>query len=345
MQNFDILHPWRIATLVLAGLGAVAFSLANLPLPLFLGPMFACLLGAMAGLPLLGLPTISSAMRPVLGVAVGASITPALFGRLDEMALSVALIPPFVLVLALTGYPYFRRVWGFDHPTSYYSAMPGGLQDMAVFGEAAGADVRALALIHTTRVLVIVSTVPFLITYFWGLGLSGPPGDPATSVPLVEYAVMLACAALGWWGGVRAGLFGAAILGPLILAGTASMTDLLHARPPAEVMQVAQFFLGLGIGVKYAGITMAEIRRTLTAALGHCVILAICSVIFAEIVIQTGLAPPLEAIIAFAPGGQAEMVLLAIVAGTDMAFVVTHHLVRIVVVILGAPIAARFLDK
>ena len=35
------------------------------------------------------------------------------------------------------------------------------------------------------------------------------------------------------------------------------------------------------------------------------------------------------------------MVLLALIAGADMAYVVTHHLVRIVVVILGAPIAAR----
>ena len=76
-----------------------------------------------------------------------------------------------------------------------------------------------------------------------------------------------------------------------------------------------------------------------------CLILAVLSILFAEIVIQSGLAQPLEAIIAFAPGGQAEMVLLAIVAGTDMAYVITHHLIRILVVILGAPIAARFLDK
>jgi len=51
------------------------------------------------------------------------------------------------------------------------------------------------------------------------------------------------------------------------------------------------------------------------------------------------------AILAFAPGGQAEMVLLAIVAGTDIAYVVTHHLVRVVVVILGAPVAARLVAR
>lgn len=340
-------HPTLrlLLTLALAVAGAALFWLLSLPLPLLLGPMFACLIAALAGVPMRGVPVVSNAMRPVLGVAVGASLTPALFARLADMALSVALIPPFILVIALIGYPYFRRLWGFDPATSYYSAMPGGLQDMAIFGEAAGGDVRALSLIHTTRVLVIVSAMPFLITWIWGLSLTGPPGAPASTVPPPQYAIMLICAAVGWWAGERVGLFGAPILGPLIVAGGAAMAGLLMQRPPAEAMWVAQFFLGLGIGVKYAGITMAEIRRCLAAALGYCLILAVLSVIFAEIVIQSGLAGPLEAIIAFAPGGQAEMVLLVIIAGTDMAYVVTHHLVRIVVVIIGAPIVARVLER
>ena len=343
MQLRSFFDPWRLATLALAAAGAGLFWLLQLPLPILLGPMFACLVAALCRLPLKGVNPVSEAMRPVLGVAVGASLTPALFGRLDEMALSIALIPPFILAIGLTGYPYFRRVCGFDHATSYYGAMPGGLQDMTIFGQEAGADVRALSLIHTTRVLVIVSAMPFLLTWIWGLSLSGPPGEPASTVPLHEFAIMLVCGIIGWWGGVRLGLFGAPIIGPLIVAGVASMAGLLHHRPPAEAMQIAQFFLGLGIGVKYAGITLIELRRIVVASLGYCVILAVLSIVFAEIVIQSGLAGPLEAFIAFAPGGQAEMVLLAIIAGTDIAYVVTHHLVRILVVILGAPIAARFL--
>ena len=335
--------PWRLATLLLAAVGAGLAWIVGLPLPILLGPMFACLAAALVGMPMKGVNPVSEAMRPVLGVAVGASLTPALFGRLDEMALSIALIPPFIVVIGLAGYPYFRRLCGFDHATSYYGAMPGGLQDMTIFGQEAGADVRALSLIHTTRVLVIVSAMPFLLTWIWGLSLTGPPGAPASSVPLHEFAIMLVCGIIGWWGGVRVGLFGAPIIGPLIVAGIASMTDLLHHRPPAEAMQVAQFFLGLGIGVKYAGITVIELRRIVVASLGYCVILAVLSIVFAEIVIQSGLAGPLEAFIAFAPGGQAEMVLLAIIAGTDIAYVVTHHLIRILVVILGAPIAARWL--
>ncbi len=338
-----VLSPWRLATLALAAAGAAVFWLLGLPLPLLLGPMFACLGAALAGMPLKGVPPISEAMRPVLGVAVGASLTPALFARLGDMALSVALVPPFVLLIGAVGYPYFRSLWGFDHATSYFSAMPGGLQDMMLFGIDAGGNARALSLIHTTRVLVIVSLMPFLIRWIWHLPLAGPPGELASTVPPVEFAVMAVCGIVGWWSAVRVRLFGAPMLGPLIVSGTVAMLGGLHFRPPAEAMWVAQFFLGLGIGVKYIGITFAEIRRVLVASLGYCVLLTVLSVAFAETVIQAGLAPPLDAILAFAPGGQAEMVLLAIIAGTDVAYVVTHHLVRLVIVILGAPVAARWL--
>ncbi|MEM9063620.1 MAG: AbrB family transcriptional regulator [Pseudomonadota bacterium] len=342
MQVSSIFHPWRLATFAISIGGALLFDFLALPLPLLLGPMFACLIAALAGMPMKGAPPVSNAMRVVLGIAVGASLTPALFSRLDEMALSVALIPVFTVLIVLAGYPYFRR-FGFDHPTAYYCAVPGGLQDMAIFGEEAGGNIRALALVHATRVLVIVSLMPILLTLIWGLELTGPPGAPAASVPVHEFVVMALCGISGWWFASRIGLFGGAILGPMIVSGIAAMTDLLHHRPPAEVMQFAQFFLGLGIGVKYAGITAEELRRYVAASLGYCLLLAVLSVIFAEIVIQTGLAAPLEAIMAFAPGGQAEMVLLAIIAGADMAYVVTHHLTRVVLVITCAPFAERLL--
>ena len=65
--------------------------------------------------------------------------------------------------------------------------------------------------------------------------------------------------------------------------------------------------------------------------------------VFAEAALIMGLAPPLDAILAFAPGGQAEMAVLAIVAGADVAYVILHHVLRIVIVIVGAPLIFRFL--
>ena len=134
----------RALTFTIAGLGGAAFLLQHLPLPLLLGPMLACLIAALAGAPLAGAGQLGIFMRTFLGVAVGASVTPDVLAELPDIAASLAFVPLFIGAIALVGYPLFRRVFGFDHATAWYAAMPGGLQDMLVFGEEAGGDVRAL---------------------------------------------------------------------------------------------------------------------------------------------------------------------------------------------------------
>lgn len=333
----------QLHALAVAAAGVAIFLAAGLPLPFLLGPMFAALVAALAGVPMAGLPGPTNALRMVLGVAVGASVTPELVGRIGAMAASVALVPVFVAIIGLVGVPWFRRVCGFDRVTAYYAAMPGGLQDMILFGREAGGDVRALALAHATRVLVIVAVVPAILTLGFDTPLDRPPGARAADLPMAEMALMLAAGAVGWWGALRVKLFGAPILGPMAATAVLSLLGFITHRPPAEAIVAAQFFIGLSVGAAYVGITLTELRRVVLASLGFCAILAALSLAFALAVNGLGIAPPVEALLAFAPGGQAEMAVLAIIAGVDAAYVVTHHLVRLVVVIIGAPLAARLM--
>ena len=97
------------------------------------------------------------------------------------------------------------------------------------------------------------------------------------------------------------------------------------------------------VGAQYSGITGNEVRKDVTAALGYCLTLMVLAAIFTEFFILLELAPPLEALLAFAPGGQAEMTVLALVSGADIAFVISHHILRISCVILGAPVVARLM--
>ena len=328
-----------------AGAGVLVFHLLKLPLPWILGPIFACLTAALAGVPMRGIKVLNEAMRTILGVAVGATFTTALLASMLGMWPTLLLIPLMTTCIGVVGLVYFRRLWGFDFATSYYSAMPGGLQDMLVFGEEAGGNVRTLSLIHATRVMVIVVALPFLLVWVWDADLGNPPGAPAATLGWDQLALMVFCGLGGWWLAKRVGMFGATILGPLILAAALALTGVLQHRPPAEAIWAAQFFIGMGVGCKYAGVTMAEVRRDVTAGLGFCVLLLILTVIFAEAIHLADLAPARETVLAFAPGGQAELTMLALIVGADMAFVVAHHVLRIFVVILGAPLFARLFDK
>jgi uncharacterized protein len=341
-------QPWadlrrRMATFALAASGMGLFLVLDLPLPFLFGPMFACLVAALIGARLLGPGVLGVAARTILGVAIGASVTPELLHRLPAMAASVAFIPLYVVVIGLIGVPFFRHVCRFDPITAYYAAMPGGLQDMVIFGTAAGGNPRTLSLVHATRVLIIITLVPLILTHALGVSLDAPIGAPAAEIPALELVLIAAAALVGWKGGERIGLFGASILGPMIVTAALSLMGLIHHRPPSEAILAAQFLIGTGIGVGYVGVTLRELRRDVLAGILYVLILALLAFVFAKIVTLIGLAGPLEGFLAYAPGGQAEMTVLAIVAGADLGFVIVHHVLRVLIVISGAPLVARLL--
>ena len=332
----------RFITLAAALLGTAAFVLAELPLPLLLGPMLGCLAFALAGAGLQGMGTVGTFFRTFLGVAIGSTVTREMIVTLPSHGPTLTLIPVFVLIIGLIGYPFFRKVMRYDHPTAFYSAMPGGLQDMLIFGEEAGGNVRAMSLIHATRVLAIVTVAPFLLTLIYDLDLTRAPGASAASYPMWEIALMVVAGVVGWKGGERIGLFGASILGPLIVTAGLSLAGIIHSRPPAEMIWIAQFFIGISVGAKYAGITARELRHDVLAGVAYAAILAFIAFCFIELALRLSPAGTLDIWLAFLPGGQAEMAIVALVAGADVAFVVAHHLLRIFVVILSAPIVARW---
>lgn len=335
--------PWRQQglTLVVAALGAALFWSLGLPLPFLFGPLAACLSAALLGAPLKGTKTLSQAMRTILGVAIGASLTPAVVGSLPQMAVSLALIPAYIAIIAMIGVPFFLKVYRFDAATAWYAAMPGGLQDMVLFGQEAGADTRALSLIHATRVMIIITLAPIILTQLFGATLDNPIGAPASTIPIHELIIMAMVAIVGWKVAERIGMFGAAMLGPMILAGILSLSGVIHYRPPAEAILAAQFFIGITLGAGYIGVTLRELRRDVLAGVFFVLLLSLVTIAFTEVVILAGIAPPIDAFLAFAPAGQAEMTVLAIVVGADLGYVVVHHLTRVFIVITGAPIAAR----
>ena len=172
--------------------------------------------------------------------------------------------------------------------------------------------------------------------------MTRPPGAHAVDMPLYGIAIMIAAGAIGWKLAARVNMFGASILGPLILTAALSLGGIIHSRPPVEMIWIAQFFIGIAVGAQYSGITGKELRVDVFAGLIFSLMLALVAVGFVLLILAFSSADSLNIWLAFLPGGQAEMAMIAIIAGADVGFVVAHHLLRIFVVILAAPIVARW---
>jgi len=105
----------------------------------------------------------------------------------------------------------------------------------------------------------------------------------------------------------------------------------------------ALWVLGSASGSRFSTVT----PRTLFSVGRHAIVattlaLAIAGV-FAWVIHLLLDVPYLTALLSFAPGGVAEMCLIAITFNIDPAFMAMHHLVRIVILIGLAPIVAKFL--
>ena len=335
----------RLTTIAFSLFGAISFLALGLPLPFLLGPMFLCLAGAVAGAKLQSLGVIETIFRTILGVAAGASITPDIIVQIPTMAQSLAVLPIFVAVVAATSYPLMRRVFGFDHVTSFFSAMPGGLQDLMVFGEEAGANLRSLALVHATRVLMIVSIMPLIMVTFWAVDLSQSPGTPTVETPTQQLLLFVAAGLGGWQIAKRIGIFGASIIGPMIVSAALSISGIITQRPPAEMIWAAQFFIGLTVGAKYTGITFSEIKHIVFAGVANGLLLSTISAVFVIAIITAGLGSSMDALLAYLPGGQGEMVVLALIAGADLTYVVLHHVLRIFLVVTCAPLVFKMFER
>jgi hypothetical protein len=291
-----------------------------------------------AGLPVTRPKPLSIPMRATLGVAVGSAYTPALLDRLGGMASSLLLLIPFMVVIIGLGMLFYERVGKFDRPTAFYAAVPGGLTDMTAMAEDSGANVRAIILVQASRILVIVFALPLWLQWHDGLAVGQAF---ATRVRLADmwpfdFVVLGLMGWGGWWMAQRIGMAGAPIVGPMLASGTAHALGFTLAKVPLEVLVVAQISVGTMLGCQFRGLTLREFTGTMTWGIAYALFLLVLTGGMASLVSGLTGFDPVSVLLAFAPGGQTELNLLAYVLGLDVAYVALHHLMRLAIVILGA---------
>lgn len=324
--------------------GGWLFVKLQLPLPWMLGSLAFTLVAALAGVPMRAPKEVRPFMTAVLGVLLGSAFNPAMADQALSWAVSLIMLVPYVVVTALVGVPYFTRIAGYDRVTAYFSAMPGGLNEMVIIGTQMGGDERVIALTHAGRILLAVFTLPLAFNFLLHL-------DPAqrarfavsiVDVPPMELLILAACI-LGWPLAAKLRLPAQMLLGPMVVSAVVHMAGWSHAKPPDEIVNFAQLVIGTALGCRFVGTPPRMVLRVLAHSAGLVALMLAITVLFALV-----LAPFLDVrlagiILAFAPGGLAEMTLIALALGIDVAYVALHHLVRILLVVLGASRLGRWL--
>lgn len=336
-------------TLGLGAVGGLVAHAAHLPLGYLLGSMVLIGIISSFGIKPLGkTPTLPARLRfsfvPVIGVAIGGAFTPEVARAALGWGPSLAALVVFVPLAHALGYLIYRR-GGFARHEAFYGAVPGGLIESVQMGEEAGADVRLLIVVQTLRLILTIITVPLIFLALTGHTVGSAAGatmvGAAAPITPQDVGMMIGAGLIGAQAGKRLRLPGYIITGPLLCSALLHVTGLLQAIPPAGLVAVTQVILGAGLGVRFVGMDRKLLAKCGKLAVLNGALALVLVFVFAGLVHWTTGAPVAAGFLAFAPGGLAEMSLIALSLNMSVIYVTAHHVVRIVLAVSFAKLGRR----
>lgn len=332
--------------LAIGGAGGFLFDWLRLPLPWMLGAMSAVTVAALAGAKVRVPRPLRNGTTPVIGVLLGASFTPDVIAGMIAWPVTLIGILLWVLTCGGCAYLWFRHVAGYDKATAYFSATPGGFMEMILIAERHGGNMQIMPLIHAIRVLIVVFAIPFWYRFTANI----PPMPPGSrtgflDVTLIDYALLIACAVVGGVIARRLRIPAALLVGPMILSAALHLADLTSSKPPFVLVAIAQVVLGSMVGTRFVGASIWALRATAGHAVITAIFMLLMTVVFANALSAITGFPTAGVVLAFAPGGLAEMSLIALALHVDAAFVAGHHALRLCFVIAAATPLFRLINR
>ena len=329
---------------VIGAAGGAIFYYFSLPLPWMLGAMLFTFTAVMLGLPAQTIHKLRTPVIAIIGVMLGSGFTAEILASAGGWIVSLAFLAFYMAVAAALLVPIYTRIGGYDRNTAYFAAMPGGVNDMVIIGEAMGADGRRIALAHAARIVITIAVVAFWFRVVLGLEVSGNLSngnyDP---MGLRDFLLMTGCAVFGTIMGKKLKFPAHALLGPMVLSALVHVTDMTHSVPPSLLVNICQVFLGTALGVRFVGTPKGMVARSMRLSFVATLITLALTLIFAVAFHTLFDQTTEQVILAYAPGGLTEMSLVALSMGADVAYISVHHLARITMVIAFAPIILKLM--
>jgi uncharacterized protein len=333
-------------TLIIALAGGATFTLLGFPAGLISGSVLAVAAAALLGRPAKVPAALARACYVLIGILLGAVVTPQTLKGLTSWPVSIALVMIAALGMMLATATYLRLVHRWDPLSALMGASPGSMTQVIALSTELGANLPAVAIVQTMRVLLLTTGIPVGLALF---GLVAPAipvargvaaGASVAEIALVV-AVSTATAIALWWLRFPAGLLFGAMVGSGVLHGLGFVQAVL----PWWIGSASVLVLGALVGSRFANITFRLLLGYLGAAFGSSAVSMSVATVFVVIVAHFFPFPIANIAVAFAPGAQDTMMVLALALHLDPVFVAAHHIARFVVTAFSIAIAARWIAR
>jgi membrane AbrB-like protein len=325
-----------LETLAIGTVGGLVFLVANLPGGLISGAMIATAIAAIAGRPLMFPAIITQTVLLLLGISIGSVVSRELINHLSAYPLTIGLLALATFCSTFGSSLYLQRVHGWDRTSAFLAGSPGALSQITILAVERGADLPAIAVVQTMRVIILTAALPAILAIA-GVAPANSPALLQEAAGPFDLAVMLVSAVI------------AALLLQLIkfpaswMFGAMLAAGLLHGMEwtdgglPLWMRGIALVGIGALIGSRFARLRVKTLLGHLRAGLGSFVIAVAISSAFVLLIVMTTHVRFSDTIVAFAPGAMDAMMALALTLHIDPIFVGAHHLSRFVFVTIATP--------
>lgn len=327
------------ATLLVATAGASVATLLAIPASWLSGAMVAVTAASFGRLDTrLPAPLIELSFL-LIGIALGAGLTPELLRGLGAWPFSLAVLLLTVVAVAASVRAFLVHVSGWDRETAFFAAVPGALSYVIAVAATTGADIRKVAVSQSIRIFLLIAVLPVIIVALEG----GPPARPlVTTASWAELALLVTVSSVvglaSRYARVPAGLLTGSFAASSFLHGA----GLVEGTLPQPVVIVAFVLLGALVGSRFVGTSPRFLVRILASSFGAFLVATSIAGLAALAVSAIIGIPFDQAIVAFAPGGLDAMMSLALALHMDTAFVAAHQFARFAGIAFGMPFFLRW---
>ncbi|MEQ9348732.1 MAG: AbrB family transcriptional regulator [Thalassospira sp.] len=324
--------------------GLIAHSI-NMPLAWMMGPMLATFVASLLRVPM-GVPMqFRSVILGVIGVFLGASFTPDTLEQAARWPISMIAVLLYVPIITLFITWFYTKIARLDPATALFSATPGGLTPMVVLGAAAGGNEQEIALTQGLRVLLLVMSAPLIVLLMTGVVASGHGDSQAVQMTLNEGLLTAVCAVITVLVFRKLRIPAAYMTGAMAASMVLHVTGTVEGNLPDWLLAGSLLILGSAIGSRFSGVKLAVLGRLAGYSIVATVVVLAFTGGVAWFVSQWLDLDFIAVLLAFAPGGVAEMSLIALALNVEPSFVAFHHIVRIFEIVLLAPIMAKWFQR
>ena len=140
-------------TLAIAAVAGIALNALGFPAGLVTGSLLGVATAALFGRPMHVPVPLSRVISVIVGISLGAVVSPETLKGLVAFPLSVLVLAISTLVMITATSSYLRFVHGWDAQSALFGASPGALAQVMTLAAEYKADLRAIAIVQTMRVM------------------------------------------------------------------------------------------------------------------------------------------------------------------------------------------------